>query len=223
MDKMTNWYDKVGSEKTKLDKNFKKHYILPRSMICCIGGTGAGKTNALVEFMDRKNEAFFRVMIFTGSTGDEPLYKMLEAKGAELYTDIDELPSVQDFEDEDKTHERLVVFDDFINLPAKKMIKIQEYLTSGRKYGFTCWLMAQNYVSVPKTIIRNVNYFILFRLNDTITLRNILKNHNIGDVSDEVVKGLYMRATAQPRDFFMIDLKGESNTRFRHNFLDFYK
>jgi hypothetical protein len=55
----------------------------------------------------------------------------------QLFNDIDEVPSLSAFED-DKGHEKLIVFDDFINLKDKEMKKIKEYLTSGRKFGFTC-------------------------------------------------------------------------------------
>ena len=224
-DVIANWYDKLPNKPVvKKDKNFSKHHILPNSMVCCIGGTGAGKTNALVEFMNRKNDAFYHVIIFTGSTTDEPLYQMLQEKmpSIELYNDIAELPPLSEFDDDAKGHEKLIVFDDFINLPKKSMSKIQEYLTSGRKFGFTCWVMAQNYTLIPKTVVRNCQYFILFRLNDTLTLTNILRNHNVSEVDAKVVKEMYLVATSKPRDFFMIDLKGDRSTRFRHNFLNFF-
>ena len=69
-----------------------------------------------------------------------------------------------------KKNPKLIIFDDFINVENKKLKKIYNYLISGRKFGFTCWLMAQNYSSVPKVIVRNINYFILFKLNDNISL-----------------------------------------------------
>ena len=50
-DKVKNWYEHLPKDlkrESKLDKNFKKHHVLPNSMICCIGGTGSGKTNALL-------------------------------------------------------------------------------------------------------------------------------------------------------------------------------
>ena len=65
-DKVKNWYDHLNNKlkrETKLDKNFKKHHILPNSMICCIGGTGSGKTNALVDWLSRKNDAFYHIII----------------------------------------------------------------------------------------------------------------------------------------------------------------
>lgn len=225
-DKVTNWYEKLPShlkDETKLDKHFKSHYILPNSMILAIGGTGSGKTLALMEFIHRKSEAFHEILIFTGSTQEEPLYKALKESlpEVEIYTKIEDLPPLTDFDATDK-HEKLIVFDDFINLPKKDMKKINEYLTAGRKYHFTCFLMAQNYKEVPKTIIRNVNYFILFKLNDNVTIDSIIRNHNVGLIPKDRFKAMYVRATNEPRNFFMIDLKTtEPRLRYRNNFLNF--
>ena len=226
MDKVTNWYEKLSphlKDDTKLDKNFKTHMILPNSMILAIGGTGSGKSLALMEFIHRKSDAFHEIIIFTGSTSEEPLYKALKEKmpEVEIYTKIEELPALTDFDANDK-HEKLIVFDDFINLPKKDMSKINHYLTAGRKYHFTVFLMAQNYKEVSKTIIRNVNYFILFKLNDNITIDNIIRNHNVGLIPKDRFKAMYVRATSQPRNFFMIDLKTtDPKLRYRHNFLNF--
>ena len=156
-DKVKNWYESLSKDlkrESKLDKNYKKHFIQPNSMICCIGGTGSGKTTSLVEFLSRKNEAFFDIIIFSGSTTDEPLYSMLKQKmpDIKLINDINELPDLKEFDNEDKDQERLIVFDDFVNLKKPEMKKINEYLTAGRKFGFTCWCMCQNYTSCPKTV-----------------------------------------------------------------------
>ena len=42
-----------------------------------------------------------------------------------------------------KKKPKLIIFDDFINLTKKEFKKINPFLISGRKYGFTVWLMAQ--------------------------------------------------------------------------------
>jgi len=162
-DKVKNWYESLSKDlkrETKLDKNYKKHYIQPNSMICCIGGTGCGKTTSLVEFLSRKNESFYDIIIFSGSTTDEPLYSMLKQKMPEikLMNDIAELPELKEFDNDDKDQEKLIVFDDFINLKKPELKKINEYLTGGRKFGFTVWCMAQDYKSVPKIITRNLHY-----------------------------------------------------------------
>ena len=89
------------------------------------------------------------------------------------------------------------------------MKKINEYLTSGRKYGFTCFLMSQNYISVPKTITRNIQYFIVFKLNDNTSINNIFRNHNVEGLDKDKFKELYIYATSEKLNFFMIDLKNK--------------
>ena len=115
-DKISNWYEKIEPQykrTNKPDKNFKKHYILPNSMMCCIGGTGSGKTNALIEFLSRKNEAFYDVIYFNPVSSDEPLLNMLKDKLPEMkmFNNIEDLPELSSFEDEEKD-EKLIIFDD---------------------------------------------------------------------------------------------------------------
>jgi len=225
-DKIENWYNKISNNpKKKLNKNFNKHHILPNSMITCIGGTGAGKTNGLIDYLNRNDECFYKIIIFTASTSDEPLYNALQSSipETEIYTDINDLPSLTSFPDEENEQEKLIVFDDFINLKPKELKKIQEYATAGRKKGFTCFFLSQNYVQIPKNISRNTHYFIIFKLNDNVSINNIIKNHNIDDTDKETIKNAYNYATNDKGNFFMIDLKGDGMKRYRHNFLNFLK
>jgi hypothetical protein len=225
-DKIKNYYellDKNLKRETKRDKHYKKHHIEPNSMICCIGGTGSGKTNALIDFLTRKNEAFYDIIIFSGSTTEEPLYELMKQKmpDVRMYNDIEEFPSLSEFDDENKDQEKLVILDDFINLKKKEMQKLNEYLTAGRKFGITCWCMAQNYTSIPKVITRNLHYIILFKLNDNVSINNIIKNHNINGIDKDVFKSNYQKATSEPRQFLLIDLKNPE-THLRQNFLNMF-
>jgi hypothetical protein len=212
-DKIINFYDKLGLIKnSNLPKTWKKHHIYNNSMILCLGGTGSGKSNALVNYIQRSSGEFYKIIICSFSTTDEPLYKMLEGKNVEL----------SDFDDKNKDKPKLIVFDDFINLSKSQMKPINDFLISGRKFGFTCWLMAQDYASVPKVIVRNINYFILFKINDNISLNNIIRNHNIADVDSAIIKSACNVCTNTPPSFFLIDLKtGNLKERFRMNFLNF--
>ena len=192
------------------------------SMIMAIGGTGTGKTNSLLNYISRSSGEFSDVIICSFSTTDEPLYNLLEEKGATLYNDIDEVPELIEYDDDEKKNPKFIVFDDFINIENKKLKKIYSYLISGRKFGFTCWLMAQNYSSVPKVIVRNIQYIIMFKLNDNISLNNIIRNHNISDVDPSIIKSACNLCTQEPPNFFMIDLKTiNKKERFRKNFLEF--
>ena len=82
--------------------------------------------------------------------------------------------------------------------------------------------MAQNHTSIPKVITRNLQYIILFKLNDNVSINNIIKNHNIHDTDPGYFKDCYMKATSEPRQFLMIDMKGDKDKHLRQNFLNFY-
>lgn len=228
MSDLSNWYEKLPKDlkqQQKNDKNFKKHFIKPRAMITCIGGTGSGKTNALIDFLSRKDESFYKIILFNPVSTDEPLFNLMKKMlpEMEVYTDVNQLPELASYPDEENDEEKLIIFDDFINLKPKEMKKILPYFTGGRKKGFTCFAMCQNYTSVPKVITRNTHYFIIFKLNDTHTVRSVLKNHNIENVPDEDFKRMYLDSTKEPLNFFMVDLKGGAMTHLRHNFTGFYK
>ena len=224
-DKIKNWYEvanKSGQGITrKLDKNYSKHLIKPCMMISVIGATGSGKSTALIEFLERKNESFYEITIFSGSTADEPLYNLLQEhiEGINVIDNADELPDLTDMNDTDKKQEKLMVFDDIINLPKKQLVKIQKWFNSARKYGYTCMALAQNFTDLPLQMRRNSMIFILFRLNDTNTINHILKSHNHTGLDNAIIKQMYLYSTKKKGDFFKIDFTDDKHT-FTHNFTD---
>ena len=142
-----NWYDKIGAndKKKKLPKKWKNHHIHHNSMILCVGPTGSGKTNSLMDYIARSNGEFYKIIINSFNTTDEPLYNHLKDKSdrIEFYDNIEEMPDLAEFED-DKDKPKLLVIDDFINLTKKEQKKIFNYIISGRKFGFSVWLMAHS-------------------------------------------------------------------------------
>jgi hypothetical protein len=192
-------------------------------MMSIIGSTGAGKSKALLEFLSRKNDSFYEITLFSGSSVDEPLYNLLQEhiEGVNMIENADELPDLTDMNEEDKKHEKLIVFDDIINLPKKQLLKIQKWFNSARKYGYTCIAMSQNYTDLPIQMRRNTMVYLIFRLNDINSINQILKNHNNNGDSPELVKQAYFLATQNKGDFFTLDLTSEGRERYRHNFTDF--
>ena len=225
-DKIKNWYEIAGQAGTgitrKNDKNFKNHYIKPCQMISIIGSTGCGKSQTILEYLHRRNNVFYKILLFSGSTVDEPLYNLLKSKidGVEMIDDADNLPELKDMNEEEKTHEKLIIFDDIINLPKKQLIKIQKWFNSSRKYGYSCLCTAQSFTDLPIQIRRNTMIFILFRLNDMGTINHIIRSH-AGEYDKDAIKRAYFDATSQPHNFFMLDCNSHDATKFRHNFLDF--
>jgi hypothetical protein len=227
MAEIINWYDKIGAnnKKKKLPKKWKDHHIHHNSMILCVGPTGSGKTNSLMDYISRSNGEFYKIIINSFNTTDEPLYNHLKEKSdrIEFYDNIEEMPDLAEFED-DKDKPKLLVIDDFINLTKKEQKKIFNYIISGRKFGFSVWLMAQSYINIDKLITRNINYFLLYKINDNVSIDRIIRNHNIDNVDPELFKKAYQLSTREPLSFMIIDLKSkDKKDRHRHGFLNFLK
>jgi len=222
-DKIVNFYDKLGIKGSTHPKTWDKTHMYNKCHTLCLGGTGSGKSNALINYISRSSGEFYKIIVCSFSTTDEPLYNMLEETGKiELINDIDEVPDLEEFDDKDKNKPKLIVFDDFLNVEKKKMKKIHKYLISSRKFGFSVWLMSQDYTSVPKVLVRNINYFILFKINDNISLNNIIRNHNVSNVEPSIIKSACSLSNKTFGNFFMIDMKTTNlDERFRHNFLGF--
>jgi hypothetical protein len=84
--------------------------------------------------------------------------------------------------------------------------------------------MVQDFKSLPMIIRRNIDYFILFRLNDNISINNIIRNHNTSDIPKEKFKSMYIKATDQPRNFFLLDLKNpDKKYQYRSNFTHLFE
>ena len=194
-------------------------------MIGIIGSTGAGKTTSVVEFLHRKNSAFYEIIYFSASTEDEPLIQLLKQSidGIQVFSDANDLPELTEYNDKEKNTEKLLICDDFINCDKKTMVKLQKWVNSSRKYGFTVLLLSQNHQNIPIQIRRNIHMYWLFRLSDNNTINNIIKTHNVSDVPKEVIKKMYLDSTKNRGEFFVVDViaPNEDPTKYRHCFLDF--
>lgn len=223
---LVNFYSYVPKGKSKdKTKGYNNHFIDKNSRILMIGSSGTGKSNALINFVEKSSGEFFKIIICSFSTTDEPLYQYLHEKipSVELINNIDEVPPVQEFDDKDKNKSKLIIFDDFINLSKKEMKKIFDYAISSRKFGFTCVFMAQSYTAVPKIISRNCNYIFVFRINDKYSIKRIISNHGLSShISPETIEQFYYYSIEEPLSFLLIDLKtSDDKLRFRKGFTEF--
>lgn len=220
-DKIKNYYEELKEEKPKVDKYYKNHLIDPRARIGLIGGSGTGKTQFLLNFLERAGPKFYNIFIYT-TDPEEKLLTLLKKKLPDIFitNDINEMPELSEFED-DKENEKLIVFDDFITLNHKEMKKLEKYAIAGRKFGFTSLFMVQNYKQLDKNISRNLNYIGIFKLNDNTTLRSILSNHNIHDIKKEKLRAFYNLSTKDKFNFLLLDLNPPNkNIAYRHNFIN---
>ena len=124
-DKIVNFYNYVSNKhKLKFPDGYKNHHIKPNSRIGLIGASGTGKSNCLLNFLSRSSGDFYEVIICSFSTIDEPLYKMIKEKNPNItfIDDPEEIPDLDDYDDDKKHKHKLIVFDDFIALNKKQKI-----------------------------------------------------------------------------------------------------
>ena len=221
-DNVTNWYLNMPKQfKSTIvkDPTYKNHLIKLNSMCLVIGKTGSGKTNSIVDFLHRSNGRYYKIIIFTGSNKDEPLYKYLEDSvvGIELIDDIKNIPTLEALKGEDKSLPKLIIWDDSIFLDKKLLREIEKFYMASRKSGWTNFFLSQNYISCPIFIRRNISYLMLFKICDTKDLKNILKTVS-GDVDIHKLLAMMKYCTEQPLNFLTIAVNDPINTKYRHNF-----
>lgn len=222
---LTNFYSLLPKDKEKHPKGYKKHLIDKNSRVLMIGASGSGKTNALINYIEMSSGEYTQIIICSFSTTDEPLYQYLKDRmpEVELINDIEEVPEIQSFDDEEKNKSKLIVFDDFICLNKKQMKILEDYAISSRKFGFTCIYMCQEYTQVPKVISRNCNYILCFKINDKISIKRIIYNHGLSSLyKPEEIEHKYYYCLNKPLSFLLIDLKtNDDSRRLRCGFNEF--
>lgn len=221
---LTNFYSLLPKNKDKLPEGFKNHLIERNSRLLFVGQSGSGKTNTLLNYIERSSGEYEQIIICSFSTTDELLYQYLKDKipEVELINNIEEVPVIQSFNDDDKKTSKLIIFDDFICLNKKQMKILQDYAISSRKYGFTVVYMAQEYTSVPKIISRNCNYIFCFKINDKVSIKRMISNHGLSDqYKPEEIEKIYHYCISKPLGFLLIDLKtNDESKRLRCGFTE---
>ena len=104
MSDLVNFYSLLPKDKQKLPLGYKQHFIDTNSRILMIGSSGTGKSNSLLNFIEKSSGEFSEIIICSFSTTDEPLYNYLQQKipQVQLINNIDEVPEVQSYDDNDK-------------------------------------------------------------------------------------------------------------------------
>jgi Tfp pilus assembly ATPase PilU len=215
-------YYKVMPQKFILkshNPNFKDHKLnLPFRMLI-IGGSGAGKTQTLMNLIRVMNGTFNNIHIITKNK-DESLYNYLESKvdtGLSITEGIDSAPDLDNF---DKKEQTLIVMDDLVL--EKNQKQLEQYFIRARKLNCSLVYLSQSYFAVPKMIRMNLNYLIIKRLNTLQDLFRMLREYSLG-VSKDVLVDLYQHSIQDNKqDFLLVDLDSEPKDRFRFNFLDVY-
>jgi hypothetical protein len=206
--------------------NYANHKIELPFRIIIVGASGSCKTVVACDLMRRMNNTFGNIKIITKA--QEPLYDFLKSKIPTSHLQVSEgittVPDLDMFEEDEelKTLQHLVVFDDLVLEDAKLQKKlISPFFIRGRKIakGINCIYITQSYYEVPSSIRKNLTHVIIKKLANNRDLMRILQEYNLG-LDKSTLMSMYDHCCKNNEDFLMIDLAAPSEKKFRRNYLE---
>ena len=178
----------------KTEHNEKWPYIPDHPYrIIIIGGSGSGKTNALINLINEQND-IDKIYLYVRDL-TEPKYEYLIKKREEAgikhlnnpnafiecsNTMDDVYENIHDYNSSRK-RKILIVFDDMIaDIMTNKKFQaiIKELFIRCRKLNISLVFITQSYFSVPKDVRLNSTHYLIMKINNKRELQNIATNHS---------------------------------------------
>ena len=231
-------FDEYTNE-NKIEHNSKWRYIPDHPYrILIIGGSGSGKTNALLNLVN--NQPDIDKIYLYAKDPYETKYQYLINKREKLGLDHFDDPKAfmeysNDMQDvykniEDynpiKKRKVLIVFDDMIadminnNNDNKLNPVVTELFIRGRKLNISIVFITQSYFKVPKDVRLNSTHFFIMKIPNKRDLQQIALNHS-SDIDFKDFMKIYKNCTGKPYSFLVNDttLLSDDPLRFRKNLL----
>ena len=231
--------DSITNENNK-EHNEKWPYIPDHPYrILIIGGSGSGKTNALINLINQQNDVV-KIYLYARDLS-EPKYEYLIKKRedgrikhvnnpntfTECSNTMDDVYENIDGYNPIRKRKKLIDFDEMIadimdNRRFQAIIK--ELFIRCRKLNISLVFITQSYFSVPKDVRLNSTHYLIMKINNKRELQNIAINHS-ADIDYQDFKKIYRECTKEPFNFLTIDttLPASDPLRFRKNLFDSYK
>ena len=223
--------DCIAEENNK-EQNEKWPYIPDHPYrILIIGGSGSGKTNALINLINEQND-IDKIYLYARDL-NEPKYKILIKKRKdagikhlndpnafiECSNTMDDVYENIDDYNPNRKRKILIVFDDMIaDIMSNKKFKamIKELFIRCRKLNISFVFITQSYFSVPKDVTLNSTHYLIMKINNRKELQNIVINHS-ADIDYRDFMKIYRECTKEPFNFLTIDttLPASNPLRFR--------
>ena len=229
---MINFDDYTNENKTMHNPNWP--YIPDHPYrILIIGGSGTGKTNALLNLIH--NQPYIDKIYLYAKDPFEDKYQYLinkrESVGInhlndskafiEYFNDMHKVYRNIDNYNPNKENKIVIVFDDMI----ADMIKIKELnsivtelFSRGRKLNISLVFITQSYFKVPKDVRNNNTHFFIMKIPNKRELQQIAINHS-SDINTKDFIEIYRKCTDKSYSFLVIDTTLSANDllRFRKN------
>lgn len=212
---MKNFYEKVESESLENPNYGITHVFKPNKHILLCGKTGSGKSNVLLNILERMKGVFINVILCT-KDAEEPLYVLMRKMipSMRIYEGMvrnEKKKLVQNTPILDEVNEKddkgwepsLVIFDDCVSDSDQQ--KIGQFFIRGRKRNITCIYLSQSYYGCPKIIRLQCNNVLLKQGIQRRDLAAILRETSLDyDIKDLV--RVYNKIIKNFEDFLNIDL-----------------
>ena len=203
--------------------------------ILIIGGSGSGKTNALLNLIN--NQPDIDQIYLYAKDPYETKYQYLINKREKMGLDHlndpkafmeysndmqDVYKNIEDYNPRKKRN-ILIVFDDMIaDMISNNKLNpiVTELFITGRKLNISIVVNTQSYFKVPKDVRLNSTHFFIMKIPNKRELQQIALNHS-SDIDFKDFMKIYKNCTAKPYSFWVNDttLPSEDPLRFRKNLL----
>ena len=232
---MINFDDYVSENRTEHNRNWP--YIPDKPYrILIIGGSGSGKTNVLLNLIEKQPN--IDKIYLCATDPYEAKYQYLinkrECVGinrfndpkafTEYSNDIHDVYKNTNYYNPDKRNKILIVFDDMIvdMINNRRLDSIvTELFIRGRKFNISFVFITQSYFKVPKDVRLNTTFFFIAKIQNKRELQHIAQNHS-SDISTKDFIDIYKEWTVKPYSFLVIDttLASDNPLRFRKIIFD---
>ena len=218
------------TNENKIEHNSKWPHIPDHPYrILIVGGSGLGKTNALLNLIN--NQLDIDKIYLYAKDPYETKYQYLinkrEKVGLNHFNDPkafmefsndmqDVYKNIEDY-NPIKKRKILIVFDDMIAdmINNNKLNPIvTELFIRGRKLNIFIVFITQSYFKVPKDVRLNSTHFIIMKIPNKRELQQIVLNHS-SDIDFKDFMNIYKKCTAEPYS----TLPSDDPLRFRKNLL----
>ena len=202
-----------------------------------IGGSGSGKTNALLNLIKEQDD-IDKIYLYAKDLSEpkyEFLIKKLQDAGTKHSNDSNAFiecsnamdDAYQNIGDYNPNRKRkiLIVFDDMIaDIMTNKNFQaiIKELFIRCRKLNTSLVFITKSYFSVPKDVRLSLTHYLIMKINNKKELQNIAINHSAGIGYKDFMK-IYRKCTKELYYFLTIDttLSANDPIKFRKKFVSF--
>ena len=201
--------------------------------ILIIGGSGSGKTNALLNLINNQPD-IDKIYLYAKDPYEKKYQYLInkrEKVGLNHFNDpkafIEYSNDMQDvyknIEDYNPIKKRkvLIIFDDMIADMINNKLNpiVTELFIRGRKLNISVVFITQSYFKVPKVRLNSTHFFIM-KIPNKRELQQIALNHS-SDIDFKDFINIYKKCTKEPYSFLVNDTTLPSNNplRFRKNLL----